>query len=145
MIPFTQIAFSSINWLAILAATLAAYVFGALWYSPLLFGKLWMKLNGLTKADAEKAKAKGMAVSYLLQFVATLVTSFVFAMILEMNVVEGAVSGLIIGFYLWLGFVATSSVGAVLWDKKSWSWFWLCSLNGLLTLWIIGAILALWQ
>ncbi len=145
MIPFTQIAFSSINWQAILVATLAAYIFGALWYSPLLFGKLWMKLNGLTKADAEKAKAKGMTIAYVLQFVATLVMTFVFAMILEMNVVEGAKTGLIIGFYLWLGFSATTSIGAVLWDKKSWGWFWLCSLSSLLTLWIIGAILALWQ
>ncbi|MFA5820518.1 MAG: DUF1761 domain-containing protein [Candidatus Gracilibacteria bacterium] len=145
MIPFTQIAFGSINWSAVLVATLAAYVFGALWYSPLLFGKLWMKQSAVTKANAEKAKAKGMTVSYVLQFVATLVTTFVFAMILEMNIVEGVKTGLIIGFYIWLGFSATSSVGAVLWDKKSWSWFSLCASNSLLTLWIIGAILALWQ
>ena len=30
-----------VNWLAVLAATVAAFVLGGLWYSPVLFGKRW--------------------------------------------------------------------------------------------------------
>ena len=36
----------SFNWLAILAATLSAFVVGFLWYGPLL-GKAWMVLLSL--------------------------------------------------------------------------------------------------
>ncbi|WP_020591246.1 DUF1761 domain-containing protein [Kiloniella laminariae] len=32
---------SEINWFAVLTGTLAAYAFGALWYSPLLFLRSW--------------------------------------------------------------------------------------------------------
>lgn len=35
-----------IHWLAVLAAATATMVLGALWYSPLLFGKLWVKAHG---------------------------------------------------------------------------------------------------
>jgi len=37
-----------INWLGVLIATVAGMVLGALWYSPLLFGNLWMKCLGKT-------------------------------------------------------------------------------------------------
>lgn len=40
--------FESLNWPAILVATLAAFGFGALWYSPLLFGKRWQRELGFT-------------------------------------------------------------------------------------------------
>lgn len=32
-----------LNWFAVFVAAVAAFVFGWLWYSPLLFGKVWMK------------------------------------------------------------------------------------------------------
>ncbi len=44
-----------INYVAVAAAAVGAFVLGALWYSPLLFGKEWMKLRGAaagTVADA---------------------------------------------------------------------------------------------
>lgn len=38
-----------INWLAVVAAALSTFLIGGLWYSPLLFGKPWMKTNGFTE------------------------------------------------------------------------------------------------
>jgi len=42
-----------INHLAVFAGAIAAFVIGGLWYSPLLFGKPWMKVNGFTPKDLE--------------------------------------------------------------------------------------------
>jgi hypothetical protein len=39
---------SSINYLAVIAAALGAFVFGALWYSTPLFGKIWQKELGFS-------------------------------------------------------------------------------------------------
>ena len=45
-----------INYLAVLIAALASYVLGALWYSPVLFGKLWMKLSKIDPKNMDAAK-----------------------------------------------------------------------------------------
>ena len=47
-----------VNYLAVLVAAIVNMVVGALWYSPLLFGKAWMKLTGFNKKQLKKAKEK---------------------------------------------------------------------------------------
>jgi len=37
-----------INWLAVLAAALSTFVVGGVWYSPILFGKVWLRAWGMT-------------------------------------------------------------------------------------------------
>jgi membrane-associated HD superfamily phosphohydrolase len=44
----------SINHLAVIVAALSDFVIGALWYSPLLFVKVWMRETGLTEAKMSK-------------------------------------------------------------------------------------------
>ena len=65
------------NYLAILVAAVAGMIVGALWYSPLLFGNVWMKLMGLGRKQLQAAKKKGMGKSYFLSFVALLVMAYV--------------------------------------------------------------------
>lgn len=43
-----------INIWAVLAAALASFVVGGLWYSPFLFGKIWMRENGFGEADLNR-------------------------------------------------------------------------------------------
>ena len=38
--------FPAVNYLAVLAAAVSAFVLGGLWYSPLLFAKKWMAYTG---------------------------------------------------------------------------------------------------
>ena len=42
-----------INILAVIVAGIVTFGIGALWYSPLLFGKHWMQFNGVTPDKAE--------------------------------------------------------------------------------------------
>ncbi|HNI11929.1 MAG TPA: DUF1761 family protein, partial [bacterium] len=42
-------AFNSLNWLAIIVASISAFVLGGIWYSPLMFGNAWMKVAGMTE------------------------------------------------------------------------------------------------
>lgn len=66
-----------INFYAVLVAALTPLVVGSLWYSPLLFGKAWMKENNLTEEDLKKG-------SMLKIFGLTFVFSIMFAMVLQM-------------------------------------------------------------
>ena len=62
-----------ISWVAVLAATLAGFALGAVWYGP-LFGKAWMRAVGLTQ---EQLARFNPAVTYGTTFVWALVTAVV--------------------------------------------------------------------
>jgi hypothetical protein len=138
-----------VNYLAVLVATLISMVIGSVWYGP-LFGKIWMKEMKLDMPKKMTAKIKQeMMKSYGLMFVG----SFFMAYILAHNSVfagaymqtTGTSAGMSSGFWNWLGFVAPVTLTAVLWEGKSWK-MW-CINNGyyLITMPIMGAIVAGWR
>ncbi len=133
----------SINYMAVLVAAIAAFVVGGLWYSPLLFGKIWMKLSKVQESDMKKMK-KTMVASYILGFVTTLIMSYVLTHIVDYTESTTAAAGATAGFWAWLGFVATVQVGAVLWENKPFKLFALNTLHSLVALLIMGSILATW-
>ena len=138
-----------INYLAVLAAGVANIVIGGLWYSPLLFGKAWAKLMGLDKlSKAEKAKMMERAKpGYAFAFLAALVMSYVMAYSVSsartMNF-SGLSAGLIIGFWIWLGYIVTSQVNSVLWEGKPVKLYWINVGGYLVSYLVTGAILAVW-
>jgi len=97
--------FSEINYLAVALATVLAFVFGMLWYSPLMFAKAWMAGHGYTEEDLERMQA-GMAPTYALSFVCWFVMATVLALIAP-HFGEGVGATLHMGALLWLGFSAT--------------------------------------
>jgi Protein of unknown function (DUF1761) len=71
-------AMGQINYLAVIAAAVSAFLLGGLWYSA-LFGKAWMAASGVTEeraAQANQAKVFGVA------FIWSLLGAYVFAMFL---------------------------------------------------------------
>lgn len=110
-----------LNYLAILLATVAQFICGALWYS-LLFGKLWGKIHGFDKLSKETQQEmmKGMGVFYGIQFVSTLVTSFVLAIFITYLPSDWNVYALA-GFF-WIGFVVPAQIGAVIFGGTEKKW-----------------------
>ena len=90
---------------AVLAAGVAAFVLGGLWYSPLLFGPAWRRASGVTDA-ALAAQNRGKVM--LLAFVLTLVMAFNLAAFLNepsTTLAWGATAGFLAGFgWVALGF-----------------------------------------
>lgn len=129
-----------INWLAVLAATVAAFVLGGLWYSPVLFGKKWQALAGLSDAQLQ---AGNQAVIFGGSFVLALIASAMFAMFLgpHPSLGFGAGAGLAAG----LCWVATSFGINGLFERKP---FALVAINGgyhTLQFTLIGVILGAWH
>jgi hypothetical protein len=63
-----------VNYTLIIVASIAQFILGALWYSPLLFGKWWMQImecTHLSKEELKKMQAK-MTPFYGLQFLLTI-------------------------------------------------------------------------
>jgi hypothetical protein len=92
-----------VNWVAVLAATIATFVLGGLWYSPALFAKKWQAAASLTD---EQLKSANMAVVFGGSFVLAFIASAVFALFLGPN--PGVQFGTAAGFAAGLGWVATS-------------------------------------
>src|SRR3989344_1004113 len=115
-----------VNLWFILLAAVAQMVVGFLWYSPLLFGNLWMKLMGHTKASLEKAK-QDMARTYGLSFVSALVMAYVLrhasVFAAEYFGQQGISVGLSTAFWMWLGFVMPVQFTAVLFNKEPYKLF----------------------
>lgn len=134
-----------VNYWAVLVAGLAVMLVGSVWYTPAVFGKAWMKLSGITMSDLEKMKKQGMATSYLMAFVGTLIMAYVLAHFNDLASANKVSEGLQTAFWVWLGFVATNHIGMVLWERRPWKLFFLHTGQSLVSLLVAGAILAVWQ
>ncbi len=55
------------NWLAVIVATVASFLLGALWYSASMFGRKWAEgaAINLEAADAGKQAVKALAVQFI--------------------------------------------------------------------------------
>lgn len=72
----------AVSLVATLAATIAGFVLGALWYGP-LFGKLWMSAVGLTPEDIRRNN--NPAVTYGTTFVLGFIASYAFGLYVGPN------------------------------------------------------------
>jgi hypothetical protein len=139
-----------VNYVAVLVASIANMVLGSLWFGP-LFGKQWIALMGWTKEEmqAGKEKMKGkMNQTYAIAFVGSLATAYVLSHIISFSSFYQDATGMAVGlttaFWVWLGFVAPVTLSSVLWEGKPWKLWCLTNSYYLVSLIVMGAILANW-
>ena len=137
VLPFT------VNYMAVLVAAVAAFALGFFWYSPMAFGKQWMKLSGIS-AKQTKAKKNSMMSNMLVGFISTLVMAYVLANFVSVLNITTWLNGAIAGFWIWLGFVGTVTLGGVLWKGEPVKLWVLNNAHNLLSLAVMGAIIAVW-
>ena len=133
--------FSQINYLAVLVAALSTFVLGGLWYSPMLFGKAWMRANNFTDADLQtfsKARMFGWS------FVFSLVMALNLAMFLadpKTNVTWGMTAGVLAG----LGWVAMGVAIIGVFENKSWVYILINGGYMTVAFALMGAIIGAWR
>lgn len=132
-----------VSYVAVLVAAVVGMAIGAFWYSPVGFGKAWMKLSGVTEADMQKAKERGMTKSYALAFMAVLIMAYVTAVIVSLAGALSIFDGAMVGFWIWLGFIATSFVNSVLWEQKPFKLYFINVFHYLVVLKVMGVVIVL--
>lgn len=139
-----------INIWAVLVAAVASFLVGWLWHSPLLFGKIWGKLMGLDKLSKKQQTEmmKKMGSSMLFGFLANVVIAYVLSYMVQacgaFFHTAGVMSGLQTGFWIWLGFMATLSLNSVLWEGRKLQLYFINVGYQLVTILVMGSILAIW-
>ncbi len=98
MHPFSNLF--KVNWLAIVAATIAGFFIGFLWYG-LLFDAMWMELIGFT---AETIEGTSMALQFGVSIPATFIAAWGLAVLI--GKAPSASDGMMTGAFVSLFFVA---------------------------------------
>lgn len=141
--------YPAINYLAVLVATLVIFAIGGLWYSPALFAKRWIALQGRTEEQMRaQAAAANMPLMYFTAFICAFIQAWVLAMVIghmaqvtEMGVAHAAIFSALI----WLGFAATTSYATALFSGKPKQLWLIDSMYNLVSFVLAGIILAVWR
>jgi len=107
-----------VTFFPILVAGIVAMAIAYLWYHPKVFGSAWMRMVGITPESVESGKNK-MLLIVVVAILANMLVAYVmnyFGRAWGIFDVFGAVE---LGFWSWLGFVAPTMLGMVLWEHKS--------------------------
>lgn len=129
----------AVNWLAVIAATIAAFGLGGVWYSPLLFARSWQRAAGLSDeaiAGANLPLLFGLAFVFTALMAANL-AFFVAGADLPMTLAYSAAAG--------LGWATFGLFVVALFERRPPAYFLIN--GGYLTLMflLMGLILGLWR
>ena len=130
-----------INYLAVGVAALATIFIGALWYSPLLFGKLWLKAHGYSQEQMRDTAGRNLLVSLFCY----VVMAFVLAVLASYAGVSTVLQGAFLGFLVWIGFLATLGLTANMYSEKPLSIYLIDAGYQLVYAVAMGVILAAWR
>lgn len=128
-----------VNFLAVLAATGAMFIAGAIWYMP-IFGGLWGRIHGFekqSKKEQEKAQ-KDMLPLLGIQAVMTGMVAYGMAWMMASLPNESAYA---LAFWTWLTFMFPPLVGAVIFGGTSSKWI-IPKIAVMTGGWLVNAILA---
>jgi hypothetical protein len=130
----------TVNWLAVLVAGISAFVLGGVWYSPALFGKVWMAENNMTVDDVKKGN-KGKIFGW--SFILSLVMAANLGMFIntpDMNLSQGIIYGLLTGLWIFCGIAIVG-----LFEHKSAKYIFINGGYMLVALALMGAIIGIWR
>jgi len=117
----------TINYTAVVVATIANFFFGFLWYTP-LFGKAWAKELGIVVTG--KPPAGALAKGLIMNVIGNFLMAYVYAhnqaaWTFVPGMAEMSSSGIILSsaIFTWLGFYLPTDLNTVAWENKSWKFF----------------------
>jgi hypothetical protein len=135
---------SNINFLALAVAAIISFAIGSVWYSPVLFGKMWQRELGFTEEYLSKGN---MALIFGSSFVLIFLMNAGLAVILQGHASRDitAMTGLLYGLLIGLFFIATSIGINMLYQRKSFTLWAIDAGYQVFYLAVSGAILGAWK
>ncbi len=132
-----------INYWAVIVAAVVAFVMGGLWYSPILFGRAWMRLRRID--DTAAARTKMRPAEILAEFARGLVVAAVLAgFVVHLGVVNWA-GAIYLGLAVWIGFQATSIIGSVIHENYPWELYAIHTGDAFAKTLVMAVILGVWR
>ena len=133
-----------INFLAVIVSAAVALAIGALWYSPLLFAKHWMRAHGYTE-ESVKEMQKGTAKAYAISILCHVLIALAIAVLVSYLNLWVYFKGLKLGLLIWAGFALPLGLMANTFSDKKLTAFAIDAGYQLVYLLIMGAIITVWR
>jgi len=130
------------NYTLVIVAALAQFILGSFWYSPLMFGKIWMSIMEVSHYSKEELKKmqKTMMPFMAVQFVLTLITTWVLANNISFAGLSGA-AAYFYAFFMWFGYMMPVTVSSVLFGSTK-RRNWVKQISIMLGMQLVGILLA---
>ncbi|AMN51264.1 MULTISPECIES: DUF1761 domain-containing protein [Stappiaceae] len=106
--------FDGINLIAVAAAAIVSFLFGALWYG--ILGKAWMNAAGLTREQT-----RPNPVVFATAFFCQIIMAFVFAGVIYHTGGTDIRNGIISALMIWVGIVMTTQIVNHRFQGLSWN------------------------
>ncbi len=137
------IDFGSVNYFAVIVGVVLNMGVGALWYSPVLFAKAWMKENNFTE---EQLREDGGAYrGYAVSIVASIVMMLALAILVQATGASEPLDGLLLGLLAGVGLVAATQAPNYTFESKSIRHYAINTGYHVVVFAIVGVMMAVWQ
>lgn len=132
--------FGELNWMAILVATVAWFVFSAIWYSVPPLSKAWQEAS---KVDMT-TDGPPLALLFIPTFIGYFVTTVVIALIARGIGATEVLDGVWLGVALGVGFGVVGALVSQIYEQKG-SYYWLLNgINAIIAYVIVALIVTVW-
>ncbi len=133
--------FSELNWVAIVVATVAWFVFSAIWYSVPPLSKAWQKAS---KVDVT-GDGPPLALLFIPTFVGYFVTTVVIALIARGIGATEVMDGVWLGVALGVGFGVVGGLVSQIYEQKGSSYWLINGINAIIAYVIVATIVTVWD
>ena len=126
-----------LNWVAILVAAIASFLFEALWFS--MFMKEWLIGIGRTK---EWLSASGInpSIQYAVAILCSIIVAAVLSTCIQVSGEQTALRGVIFAAVIWFGFIATNRANEYIFEVRTLQIYAINTVYALIDLILMGAI-----
>ena len=135
----------NLNLIPVIIAGVLNMAIGAFWYSPLVIGKLWMRSMGKTEEELKAGfSSASMGMTYVVNTIASLVFAYILAHLIKYSQVNTFTDGVMIGFWVWLGFVVTTVIPGYMYESRPKMLYFLFIIYQLISITLMGGLMAFW-
>lgn len=132
-----------LNWIAILVAAIASFLFQALWYS--LFMTEWLAGVDRTREWLMNTSVVTPPLQYGTAILCSVIAAAVLSVVIQASGKQNVQRGVLCAALIWLGFVATTWAREYIFEVRPLQLFFINAGYSLIDLILIGAIVGGWK
>lgn len=134
----------SINYIAVILATLSSMIIGSIWYTPKVFGTYWMKAANITPSGNAKDAIKPIAITVVVSFITAWVLAGAVSISFDFYGGSFLLNALLTALILWAGFTAARFITHDAFDGRPAGLTVLNVAHELVTILVMALIIGVW-
>ena len=134
-----------LNWLAVIVGAVIYFALGALWYTPAVFGRRWMRSIGW---DPERTPPQSNPLTYAVPAAAYLVMAIAVGLLAAATGTDTLGEGIVLGLVVGVGLSLMHTLVDATFDPNKpepWTWFAINGTYHTIGLIIVAVIVAVWR